>query len=55
MDLVEPEELENRCVVYNALSISALKRETLGKLVCEISERLNITEVDEIQKTAVML
>jgi GTPase len=46
-DLVDPEELENRCAVYNALSISALKRETLGNLVNEISERLNPTEPDK--------
>ncbi|MGH9769175.1 MAG: GTPase HflX [Blastocatellia bacterium] len=53
MDLVEPEELENRCKVYNALPISALKRETMGKLVSEISERLNSAEADVERKTAV--
>lgn len=40
-DLVAPEELENRCEVYNAIPISALRRESLGRLVNEISERLN--------------
>ncbi|HEX5084546.1 MAG TPA: GTPase HflX, partial [Blastocatellia bacterium] len=43
-DLVDPEELKNRCAVYNAIPVSALKRETLGRLVNEISERLNPVE-----------
>lgn len=43
-DLVAPEELENRCEVYNAIPISALRRESLGRLVNEISERLNPVE-----------
>ena len=40
MDLVEPEELENRQRVYNAIPISAVDRSTLGTLVNEISQRL---------------
>ncbi len=41
MDLAEPEELENRCRVYNGIPISATDPSTLGRLVDEISERLN--------------
>jgi GTP-binding protein HflX len=51
-DLVDPEELENRCVVYNAIPVSALKRETLGGLVSEISERLNPAEPESGHPTA---
>jgi GTPase len=40
MDLVEPEELENRRRVYNAIPISAIDRSTLGTLADEISQRL---------------
>jgi GTPase len=40
MDMVEPEELENRRRVYNAIPISAIDRSTLGTLVNEISQRL---------------
>jgi GTPase len=40
MDLVEPEELENRQRVYNAIPVSAIDRSTLGTLVNEISLRL---------------
>jgi GTPase len=40
MDLVEPEELENRRRVYTAIPISAVDRSTLGTLVNEISQRL---------------
>jgi GTP-binding protein HflX len=40
MDLVGPEELENRRRVYNAIPISAIDRSTLGTLVNEISQRL---------------
>ncbi len=40
-DLVAPEELENSCEVYKAIPISALRRDSLGRLVNEISERLN--------------
>lgn len=40
MDLVEPEELENRRRVYNAIPISAIDRSTLGRLANEISQRL---------------
>ncbi|MGH9936290.1 MAG: GTPase HflX [Blastocatellia bacterium] len=40
MDLVEPEELENRRLVYNAIPVSAIDRSTLGTLVNEISRRL---------------
>jgi GTP-binding protein HflX len=42
IDLVEPEELENRRHVYNAIPISAIDRSTLGTLVNEISQRLNV-------------
>jgi hypothetical protein len=38
--LVEPEEVENRRRVYNAIPISAIDRSTLGTLVNEISQRL---------------
>jgi GTP-binding protein HflX len=40
MDLVEAEELENLCRVYNAIPVSAIDRKTLGRLVSEISVRL---------------
>jgi len=40
MDLVEPEELENRRRIYNAIPVSAIDRSTLGTLVNEISQRL---------------
>ncbi|HEY7181566.1 MAG TPA: GTPase HflX [Blastocatellia bacterium] len=40
MDLVEPEELENRRRVYNAITVSAINRSTLGTLVNEIGQRL---------------
>jgi GTP-binding protein HflX len=40
IDLVEPEELENRRRVYNAIPVSAIDRSTLGTLVNEISQRL---------------
>lgn len=40
MDLVEPEELENRRRMYNAIPVSAIDRSTLGTLVNEISQRL---------------
>jgi GTP-binding protein HflX len=40
MDLVEPEELENRQRVYTAIPVSAVDRSTLGTLVNEISRRL---------------
>jgi GTP-binding protein HflX len=43
-DLVAPDELANSCAVYNALPISALRRDSLGRLVNEISERLNPDE-----------
>jgi GTP-binding protein HflX len=47
IDLVEPEELENRGHVYNAIPISAIDRSTLGTLVHEISQRLNVnTAID---------
>jgi GTP-binding protein HflX len=42
IDLVEPEELENRRHVYNAIPVSAIDRSTLGTLVNEISQRLNV-------------
>lgn len=41
MDLADPEELENRCEVYNGIAISAINRRSLDKLVNEISARLN--------------
>jgi GTP-binding protein HflX len=40
MDLVEPEELENRQQMYNAIPVSAIDRSTLGRLAHEISQRL---------------
>jgi GTP-binding protein HflX len=40
MDLVDPEELQNRCQVHHALAISALNRASLDRLVAEISTRL---------------
>jgi GTP-binding protein HflX len=40
IDLVGPEELENRRRVYNAIPVSAIDRSTLGALVNEISQRL---------------
>jgi GTPase len=40
MDLVDPEELRNRCLLYNALAVSATDRATLGPLVEEIGERI---------------
>jgi GTPase len=47
MDLVGPEEIENRRRVYNAIPISAVDRSTLGTLVNEISRRLNVdTAID---------
>ena len=47
MDLVEPEELENRQRVYNAIPVSAIDRSTLGTLVNEISQRLVADTVKE--------
>ena len=40
MDLVDPEELENRKRLYTAIPVSAIDRSTLGTLVNEISQRL---------------
>jgi GTP-binding protein HflX len=40
MDLVEPEELENRRHMYNAIAISAIHPSTLVTLAQEISQRL---------------
>ncbi|HEY6402024.1 MAG TPA: GTPase HflX, partial [Blastocatellia bacterium] len=48
IDLVDPEESKNRCEVYNAIPVSAIKRETLGRLVNEISERLNPAENEKL-------
>jgi GTP-binding protein HflX len=48
MDLVEPDELENRLHLYNALPISAVDRSTLGSLVNEISQRLAADTATEI-------
>ncbi|MCI0339398.1 MAG: GTPase HflX [Acidobacteria bacterium] len=44
MDLAEPEQLWNRCRIYNGLAISAIDRSTLGTLVNEISGRLEGAE-----------
>jgi GTP-binding protein HflX len=49
MDLVEPEELENRQRVYNAISISAIDRSTLGRLAHEISLRLAADAATEVE------
>jgi GTP-binding protein HflX len=46
MDLVEPEELENRRRVYNAIPISAIDRSTLVTLVNEISQRLATNDLE---------
>jgi GTPase len=43
MDLAAPEELSNRCRLYDGLAISANDRSTLGPLVNEISRRLNLS------------
>jgi GTP-binding protein HflX len=43
MDLAEPEELDNRCRIFNGIPISAVDRSTLGRLVNEISERLDLS------------
>ncbi len=40
MDLADPDELENRCEVFNALPIAAIHRGSLDRLVREISDRL---------------
>jgi GTPase len=40
-DLVAPDELANSCEVHHAIPISALRRDSLGRLVNEISERLS--------------
>ncbi|MDX2031006.1 MAG: GTPase HflX [Blastocatellia bacterium] len=39
-DLVAPEELANRCELYNAIPIAAIRRASLDRLVHEISDRL---------------
>jgi len=49
MELVEPEELENRRRVYNAIPISAIDRSTLGTLVNEISQRLADDKATEVE------
>lgn len=41
MDLADPEELANRSEIHNAITISAIDRRSLDKLVNEISVRLN--------------
>lgn len=41
IDLADPEELENQCEVYHAIAIFAIDRRSLGKLINEISTRLN--------------
>jgi GTPase len=43
MDLAAPEELSNRCRLYDGLPISANDRSTLEPLVNEISRRLNLS------------
>ncbi len=50
MDLADPTELENHCLIYNALAISAIDRSTLGNLVTEISERLGDRETREAER-----
>jgi GTP-binding protein HflX len=47
MDLADPEELENRCKIFNGIPISAIDRSTLGRLVDEISERLNLSRYEQ--------
>jgi len=49
MDLVEPEELENRQRVYNAIPVSAIDRSTLGRLAHEISQRLADDAATEVE------
>ncbi|MFN0085291.1 MAG: GTPase HflX [Blastocatellia bacterium] len=44
IDLIDAEELANRCEVYNAIPVAAIRRDTLGRLVNEISERLMLVE-----------
>ncbi|MBK9314798.1 MAG: GTPase HflX [Acidobacteria bacterium] len=41
IDLVDPEELSNLCRTWNAIPISAIDKRSLGRLVDEISERIN--------------
>jgi GTP-binding protein HflX len=48
MDLVDPEELENRKRLYTAIPVSAIDRSTLGTLVNEISQRLVADQSDGI-------
>ncbi|HKQ93452.1 MAG TPA: GTPase HflX [Blastocatellia bacterium] len=48
MDLVDPEELENRKRLYTAIPVSAINRSTLGTLVNEISQRLVADQSDGI-------
>jgi GTPase len=43
MDMADPEELLNRCRLYNGLAISAVDRATLAPLVNEIGERLKLS------------
>jgi GTP-binding protein HflX len=47
MDLADPEELENRCRIFNGIPISAINRSTLGRLVNEISERLDLSRNEQ--------
>ncbi|MBO0727153.1 MAG: GTPase HflX [Blastocatellia bacterium] len=49
IDLVDPEELENRQRVYNAIPVSAIDRSTLGTLVNEISQRLVADTTIEVE------
>jgi GTP-binding protein HflX len=49
MDLVEPEELENRRRLYNAIPVSAIDRSTLGRLANEISLRLADDATTEVE------
>jgi GTP-binding protein HflX len=49
MDLVDPEELENRNRLYTAIPVSAIDRSTLGTLVNEISQRLVADTATEVE------
>jgi GTPase len=48
MDLVDPEEMENRKRLYTAIPVSAIDRSTLGTLVNEISQRL-VADAEEAE------
>jgi GTP-binding protein HflX len=52
MDLVDPEEIHNRCEVHHGLAISALNRGSLDRLVQEIAERLSGSAVPSLAATS---